>query len=152
MAAQKRWASSLAEAKRAATVDMISASGTKWTVRPLTLDELVAEEGLPDDLLRVALLEAVPGGVVFEIAEKLRQGDKESLLEAKKLSEDTVRLRDRIVLKSVVAPALKERDLDELDPYDKTDIAAVAQRKLTVDEEGRLIPGLATFRSAGEIA
>jgi hypothetical protein len=146
--AAKPWASSLAEAKRNATVNFVSSSGTKWTVRPLTLDELAAEDGLPDDLLKVMLLEMIPGGVVAEIAGKISEGDQEA---ARKLAQDTVILRDRIVLRATVAPMLKPRDLDALDPYDKNEIAAVAQRRLGVDEEGRLTTGLATFRTAGPV-
>lgn len=146
--AGKQWASSLAEAKRNATVNLQASSGTRYTVRPLTLDELAAEDGIPDDLLRVALLESVPGGVVYEISEKLRAGDAESLRQAQELSQSLVGLRDRIVLRSVVAPSLKPRDLAALDPYDKAEIAAVAQRRMGVDRDGRLVDGLATFREA----
>jgi hypothetical protein len=142
------WASSLAEAKRNAQIDVTGPSGTQYTIRPLTLDELASEDGLPDDLLRAALLEMVPGGLVMEISEKLRLGDPESLQAARKLSEDTVRLRDRIVLKSIVAPAIREKDLAALDPFDKAMIAAIAQRKLSEDATGKQVGAdpLATFR------
>lgn len=145
---EKSWASSLAEAKRNATVNMIASSGTKYSVRPLTLDELAAEEGLPDDLLRVAIIDKVPGGIVAEQVELLRKGNAESLANARKLSQDTVALRDRIVLRSVQAPKLKPGDLPELDPYDLHEIAMVAQHRLAVDEDGGLVDPFATFPEA----
>lgn len=152
MSGRNGWASSLAEAKRNAQVDITCPSGTKYTIRPQTLDELAAEDGLPDDLLRVALLEMVPGGVVAEISEKLRAGDPESLASARSLSQDTMGLRDRIVLSAVVAPALKAKDVALLDPFDKAMIAAIAQRKLSEDATGKQVGAdpLATFREAGQ--
>jgi hypothetical protein len=144
------WASSLAEAKRNTQIDITAPSGTQYTIRPLTLDDLASENGLPDDLLRAALLEMVPGGLVMEISEKLRLGDTESLQAARKLSQDTVRLRDRIVLRAILAPAVKEKDLPALDPFDKEMIAAIAQRKLSEDATGKKVGAqLATFPEAG---
>jgi hypothetical protein len=122
------------------------------TIRPLTLDELAAQNGLPDDLLRVALLEQIPGGVVAEIADKIEKGDAASLAAAKKLSDDNLKLRDRIVLAAVVAPKLTARDLAGLDPFDKAEIAGFAQRRETVDAAGRRVgaDALDTFRIVGE--
>jgi len=149
--AEKPWApSSLAEAKRNAVVNMTASSGTRYSVRPMTLDELVAANGMPDDLIRAALLDSIRdnkgvSALSLEIAAKLQAGDKRSLGEATKLSRDTVALRDRLVLAAVQAPKLKPKDLVALDPYDLAEIAAVAQHRLIVDEEGRLADPLATF-------
>lgn len=146
------WASSLAEAKRRAHVDITCPSGARYTIRALDLDELAADGGLPHDLLRVVLLEMVPGGVVSAINDKLVKGDAESLEQARKLSQDVVAVRDRIVLHAVVAPALKEKDVAALDPFDKDMIAKIAQRRLAVDAEGKGVGAdpLATFRSADQ--
>lgn len=147
----EKWASSLAEAKRNAHIDITGPSGTRYTIRPLTLDELAAIDGLPDDLLRIALLETVPGGVIEEISDKLRLGDPESLKAAQQLSQDTVRLRDRIVLEAVVSPALKAKDVEALDPFDRHMIAGIAQRRVHEDATGKQVGAdpLATFREAG---
>jgi hypothetical protein len=146
--------SSLAEAKRNAVVNMTASSGTRYAVRPLTLDELIAENGMPDELIRIALLDSIRTGphtseLTAEISEKLRKGDKQSLGEATDLSRGLVSLRDRLVVKAVQAPKLKAKDLEQLDPYDLDEIAAVAQHRLVVDEAGRLVDPLATFQGAG---
>ncbi len=145
--------SSLAEAKRNAVVNMTASSGTRYAVRPLTLDELIAMNGMPDDLVRVALLDNIKIGreqsaLTLEIGEKLRKGDKASLAEAQQLSRGLVELRNRLVVAAVQAPKLKPKDLDDLDSYDLDEIAAVAQHRLLVDEEGRLVDPLATFQGA----
>lgn len=150
MAKANGWASSLAEAKRNATVNMIAPSGSKFTVRPLTLVELAAEEALPDDLFKVAILEQVDGGVVAQQIELLRRGNAEALEESRQLSRDTLELRNRIILIATVAPALKPADLKQLDPYDLDAIAKVAQHRLTVDEDGGLVDPLATFQVAAQ--
>ncbi len=144
--AAKGWASSLAEAKRGRLIDMTGPSGARFTLQTLTLDDLAAEEGLPDDLLKIALLEMIPGGVVAEIMSKV--GDPKTLKEAKKLSEDNVRLRDRLVLRAVVAPKLTANDVKVLDAYDKEMIAQICQRKVTLDAAGRRVgaDALTTFR------
>lgn len=149
---EKAWASSLAEAKRNATVDMTGPSGTRYTVRIMDLDDLIAEEALPLELVHVALLEKIPGGIVKEIADKLRLGDKETLEQSRELSLNGARLRDRLVLRSVVAPALKPADLEALDPFDKSMIAEIAQRLVVVDAEGKQVgaDALAQFRVSGQ--
>lgn len=150
MAKPAGWASSLAEAKRNAIVNMVASSGTKYSVRPLTLDELAAEEGLPDELLRVAILDKIPGGVAAQQIDLLRKGNPEALEQSRQLSRDLVSLRDRIVLRAVQSPALKARDLPQLDPYDLHEIALVAQHRLIVDETGGLVDPFATFPAADQ--
>jgi len=144
----KGWASSLAEAKRNATVDMVASSGTKYTVRPLTLEELAADDALPDDLLKIAVLEQVPGGVVAQQIDLLQKGNADALAEARELSRGTLGLRDRIVVKATVAPKIKPADLKDLDPFDLHEIAMVAQHRLAVDETGGLVNPFATFPAA----
>lgn len=144
--------SSLADWKRRATMDVTLSSGARVTIRALTLDELAANDALPDDLIRVAMLEQIPGGVVTEISEQLKKGDADSLAAAEKLSKDNLALRDRVVLAAVVTPRLAAKDLNGLDPFDKADIAAFAQRRLTVDAAGRRVgaDALDTFRIVAE--
>jgi hypothetical protein len=146
--------SSLAEAKRNAVVNMTASSGTRYAVRPMTLDELLSMNAMPDDLIRIALLDNIRVGreqsaLTVEIGEKLAKGDKASLVEAQGLSRGLVDLRNRLVLAAVQAPKLKPKDLADLDPYDLDEIAMVAQHRLVVDEAGRLVDPLATFPGAG---
>lgn len=144
--------STLAEWRRRSTMDVTLSSGANVTVRPLTLDELAAVDALPDDLIRIVLLEQIPGGVVAEIGAQLEKGDPASLAAARKLSEDNLKLRDRIVLTAVVTPKLTAKDLAGLDPFDKAEIAAFAQRRLNVDAAGRRVgaDALDTFRIVSE--
>ncbi len=137
-------ASTLAEVRRNALMDVTCTSGSSYTIRALTLDELATSGGsngggLPDDLYRVVLLEQLPGGVVAEIGRNLQSGKPAELEEAKKLAAANVELRDRIVLAAVVAPKLTAKDVAGLDPFDKGEIAAFAQRKLNVDATGKQV-------------
>lgn len=144
--------SSLADWKKRATMDVTLTSGANVTIRALTLDELAAANGLPDDLIHVALLEQTAGGVTGKIAEHLDRAKPTDLADAKKLSNATLQLRDRLVLAAVVAPKLTAKDLAVLDPFDKAEIAAFAQRRLTVDAAGRRVgaDALDTFRIVRE--
>lgn len=149
---KEAWASSLAEAKRNARIEITAPSGTRFTLRALTLDDLAAEDGLPQELLHIALLEMTPGGVVAEIANKLRKGDPESLEQSRILSANAAALRDRLVLRAVIEPSLKASDLAALDPFDKIEIADIAQRKKVVDAAGKQVgaDALARFRAPGD--
>jgi hypothetical protein len=123
-------------------------TGLKVRLRSVTLDELAAEEGLPDTLVRVAVLEQFPGGVVAEMARETVNG-KEGIERARGLSRDMLALRDRLILRAVVEPALEAADLDDLDPFDKAMVAAIASREVDTDAEGRRVWGvepLNTFR------
>lgn len=139
---------SLAEVKRRARFVVTCTSGASYELRALTLDDLAAEDALPDDLIRVALLEAhSPGGVSGAIASHM-QHDRED--DAMKLSADLLKLRDRLVLKAVVTPKLKPADVQHLDPFDRHEIAEFAQRQRNVDAAGRQVgaDSLDTFRRA----
>lgn len=142
---------SLAEAKRRARFVVTGHSGATYELRALTLDDLAAEEALPDDLIRVALLEAhTPGGVSGEIARELKKSSEEGNAAAVKISADVLALRDRIVLAAVTAPKLKPADVADLDPFDRAMIAEFAQRQRNVDAAGRQVGAdtLDTFRAA----
>lgn len=147
----EKWAHSLAEAKRRRLIHAELPSGLRVVMRSLTLDDLVALDGLPDDLVRIALLEIAPGGVAGAIAEELRKADKEALARARKLSEDQNQLRDRLVLAAVLEPKLTEKDLTDLDSFDKVMVAEIAQHKLAFDAAGRRIgpEPVDTFRIHG---
>lgn len=127
-------------------------SGTKITMRALTLDELFAEGAVPEDLVQVALLNMQPGALIRRLAGHVAADERE---QADKLSRDNLALRDRLVLVAVVAPKLSEADLAEIDPYDKAMIAQLAQRLIDTDAEGVKIgaDSLDAFRRVcGELA
>lgn len=131
-----KWASSLAEVKQLALMHITAPSGAKFTLRAVTLDELFAEEAVPEHLVHVALLNMQPGGFVRRMAQHVADGDQE---QADKLSRDNLSLRDRMVLRAVVDPVLAETDLAELDPYDKAMIAQLSQRVTDMDAEGKKV-------------
>lgn len=117
-------------------------SKTKFTIRPLTLDELAADDALPDDLLRVALLEwsrSVTGGVMGEMETHLKKGSPEALAAARKLSKDNLSLRSRVIVRALVKPRVTEKELVGLDPYDKEMIAALSQRTISRDATGKQV-------------
>jgi len=129
-------------------------SGMNVVLRTVTLDELAAEDGLPDDLLRVALFEMTPLGVPGEIARELQSQVPEALDRARQLSRDAVGLRNRLCLRSLLEPAVTEDDLVEIDGFDLAMIAEIASRQSVEDAAGRRVYGdqpLATFPGAGGI-
>lgn len=141
------WADTLEEAKAKTLMNVTLPTGARFTLRAVTLDELFAEDAVPEDLVQVAVLSLQPGALVRRMASHVDEGDTDA---ADKLSRDNLALRDRLVLRSVVAPTIDEADLAELDPYDKSMIAMLAQRLIDTDAEGRKVgaDSLATFRSA----
>lgn len=142
------WAQSLDDWKLSRLLDVTLPSGMRVTIIKLTLDELVQEDALPDDLVRVALLEISPGGVEAQLGRDLAKNDKAGLKAAKDLAAANLRLQDRIVLRAVVAPKIEEEQLPEVDPYDKAMIAGIACGRLFYDEAGRRIgpEPMSTFR------
>jgi hypothetical protein len=123
-------------------------------LRTVTLDELAAEEAIPDDLLRVALIEMTPLGVPGEIAREIASQDAGAQERALKLSRDAVALRDRLVLRSVLEPRLTADDVADLDGFDKAMIADIASRQTVEDASGRRVYGdqpIATFPEAGAV-
>lgn len=147
-------AGSLDEWKGRRRIPVTLPSGMHAVLRTVTLDELAAEEAIPDDLLRVTLIEMTPGGVPVEIARQLAQQDDGALERARKLSHDAVALRDRLVLRSILEPAVTEDDLADIDGHDKAFIAGVASRQIVEDAAGRRIYGdqpIATFPGSGRV-
>lgn len=143
--------STLAEWERNSVFKVTGPSRTVFEMRTLTLDDLIADEALPDDLTRIALLEAhVKGGIDTEIERLWRKGDQASLELAQAFARETLALRDRIVLRAVIAPKVTVAKLAKLDPYDKAMIAAIAQRRLADDAVGRKV-GADTLDSFREV-
>lgn len=126
-------ASSLSDWKARSLMRVALPSGATVTLRALTLDELAAEDALPDDLVRVAMLNMRPGALAMQLAEHVNAGDREK---ADELSRANLDLRNRIVLAAVVDPKITADDLADIDPYDKAMIAQLAQRLIDTDAEG----------------
>lgn len=129
-------------------------SGMNVVLRTVSLHELAAEDGLPEDLLHIALLEMTPLGVSGEIAREMASQSEEALERAKKLSRDAVSLRDRLVLRAVEEPQIGPADLADLDWSDKAMIADIASRQTDVDATGRRVYGeqpIATFPGSGGV-
>lgn len=141
-------AGTLAEWKARRRLDVTLPSGMPITMRTLTLSELAVADGLPDDLIRLALVEMQPGGIVGEIGAELQKSDEGALERAKKYAEDNLALRDRLILAAVLDPVMNEDDVRELDGFDKEMIAGIASRQLEFDAIGRRVGSepLSTFR------
>lgn len=137
------WASSFDEIQQLRLIYATLPTGAKIVLRTLTLDELAAIDGLPDDLLRVALLEMTPGGIATEIARLVRRHegseDDTSVEEAQKLSQANVQLVNRLVQAAVVEPALTLEQVETLDGFDKAMIAGIASRRIGFDAAGRRV-------------
>lgn len=116
-------------------------TGQEVTLRAVTLDELAALDALPDDLVAVAWYEKLPGGISAQIPAPELQ-TPEGAARARKLSQDTLALRDKLVLAAVVEPAITETDLPSLDPFDKDMVANLASRQDDLDATGRRVWGV----------
>lgn len=137
---------SLSAWKKRSLMQVTLPSGAQVLLRAVTLDELFAEEAMPEHLIQAAVLSMQPGGVVRKIAAHVAAGEHD---EADRLSRDNVGLRDRLVLRAVVEPRLTEDDLADLDVFDKAMIAELAQRVRVTDAAGRRVgaDALDTFRT-----
>ena len=145
------WAGSADEWGRRRLNNVECPSGMRIVLQSVTLDELAAEDALPDDLLVVALLETTPGGVTGARAELLKLETPEGVAKAQKLSQDLVGLTNRLVLRAVVEPKLTLAQASTIDPYDKAMIVGIATRRLEFDAAGRRVgveplDTFATFR------
>lgn len=136
-------AGTIEEWRQRRRLDVTLPSGMQITMRLVTLDELAADDGLPEDLVRVALISGQPGGIVQAIAkelegvdsmsEELQKADTAAIGRAQKLSQDNLLLRDRLVMRAVVEPQLTLEDVLDLDGYDKDMIAGIASRRMGLD-------------------
>lgn len=145
------WADSIEEIDRLKLIYATLPTGAKMVLRTLTLDELAAVDGLPEDLVRVAILEMSPGGITGEIARILESDDEDALGASQKLSEANLQLTNRLVQAAVVQPVLTAKHVETLDGYDKAMIAGIASRRIAFDAAGRRVgveplDTFATFR------
>lgn len=124
-------------------LDPVGWSGTQYRIRTLTLDELIAADGFPDDLLNIAVLERA-GATVGEMARELRDGGPDGKHRVRDLSRQLVALTDRICEMAIVDPVLAAADIAELDGHDKQMIVALCQRRSFEDATGRRF-GVATL-------
>lgn len=134
-------------------LDPIGWSGVQFQVRTLTLDEVIAAEGFPDDLVNVAVLERA-GVTVGEMARDLRDGGTEGRERVRQMSRDVLALTDRICEMAIVGwrPAGSDGDYEpmtaddvrDLDGHDKQMVAALCQRRSFEDAAGRRF-GVATL-------
>lgn len=127
-------------------------SSQRVVVRTVTLDELAAANGLPDDLVRVALAEiATDTGAAGLVAEKLRLDTPDGLKEARQIIDSLAELTRRLVVTAVVEPQLTDVTVRDLPPDDLAMIAAIATRRVQFDAAGRRVgveplDTFATFR------
>lgn len=131
-----KWASTLEEVQQLALMHVTGPSTARYTLRAVTLDELFAEEAVPEHLIQIAMLNMTPGGLVRKMAEHVAAGEPE---QADKLSRGNLELRDRLVLRAVVDPPLTEDTVRTLDLYDKAMIAQLCQRLTDIDAEGKKV-------------
>lgn len=143
------WATSFEELQKLRLIYATLPTGAQMVLRSMTLDELAAADGLPDDLLKVAMLETTPGGVAGEIARVLHTESDAALEDAHKLSQSTMELVDRLVLAAVIEPELTAEQVKLLDGFDKAMIAGIASRRIVFDAAGRRVgvEPLDTFRA-----
>lgn len=132
-----RWASSLDEVEQLSLMHVTGHSTARYTLRAVTLDELFAEEAVPDHLIQVALLNMRPDGLVRQMAAHVAAGEQDT---ADELSRSNLELRDRLVLRAVVDPPLTAEFVrDKMDAYDKAMIASLCQRTSDVDADGKKV-------------
>lgn len=134
----RSWADSADSLARGRLIPATLPSGGKVVVRTLTLDELAAEESLPDDLLRAAMLDRTVG-IRFAMYEELRNESGEGLERAQQLSAANAEVVKRLARRALVEPVLTDAQFDELDPSDLDMIASISQRRLGSDAAGRVI-------------
>lgn len=144
--------SSLAEWERNSVFTVTGPSGTVFEMRSLTLDQLTGEDALPDDLLRIAMIEwarEVTGGIKGEMAEQLKKGTPEALEAVRKLGRDNLALGRRLAVAAIVRPKVTEAKLAKLDPYDIDMIVRISQRLEVEDATGKKVGAdrLDNFRS-----
>lgn len=153
MAAEENggWADSIEELAQRRHMDVTLPSGAKVTLRTVTLDELVADEALPENLVYIAVLEGVEA-TVPEMARQLAAGGEEGSKRVREMSRDLLAMRERLCARALVGYEndQAEQMLAQLDGYDKEMIAEFAQRKTVVDAAGRRFgaDSLERFRGA----
>lgn len=136
----EQWAHSLEDLEGLRLMNVTLESGARVTIGTVTLDELIADEALTDDLIYVAVLEAA-GATVPEMARQLRDGGDQGAQQVREMSRDLLRMRDRLCLRALRKGSYPDGEadqvLDRLDAYDREMISNLAQRKIMVDAAGR---------------
>lgn len=133
---QEHTSPSVSDWKRRRHAPATLPTGQQVTLRRLTLDELAADDALSNELVAAVVLELQPGGIAVEMA-RLQDLEKQ-----RELGRDMLRVRDALVLRAVVEPALEPADIPELDPFDKAMIADIASGQSDVDATGRRVWGV----------
>lgn len=115
-------------------------SGARVLAGTVTLDELIALDAFPDDLVYIAVLEHA-GATLPEMARELRDGGENGADRVKEMSRDLLKLRDRLCLLSLQKGGYQDGDaelvFERLDSYDRAYVADLAQRRVVVDAAGR---------------
>lgn len=146
------WAGTLDNWRARARHHVELPSGQRVVMRTVTLDELASAEGVPDDLVRVALAEiATDTGAAGMVADKLRLDTQEGLAEARKITDDLAELTRRLVVTAVIEPTLTDDTVRDVPPADLAMVAGIATRRVQFDAAGRRVgveplDTFATFR------
>jgi len=134
------WASSLEELEQLNVMNVTLESGARVSAGTTTLDELMAAEAFPDDLIYIAVLEAA-GATVPEMARELKDGGDDGAKRVREMSRDLLRMRDRLCALSLRKGGCSDEEaeqvLERLDGYDRAMLADIAQRRINVDAAGR---------------
>lgn len=147
------WASTLDELDALSVMHVTLESGARVLAGTVTLDELIADEALPDDLLFAAVLDAA-NETVPEMVREVRSAEDGHAERVRGLARDRIAVHDRLALRSLRKGGYPDGQADEvferLDAYDRQLLAHLAQRRVNVDAAGRRFGAetLAQFRGA----
>lgn len=145
------WASSTDELAQLQIMKITLESGARVLAGTVTLDELIADEALPDDLLMAAVVENA-GRTSAEMVSELAAQDEGFRERTRDLARNRLRVFDRLALRALkkggYSDGEAERVFELLDNYDRATLAYIAQRKLFVDAAGRRfgVEALDSFR------
>lgn len=149
------WASSLDELDGLQVMHVTLESGARVLAGTVTLDELIADEALPDDLLFAAVLDAA-NETVPEMVREVRSEDDGHTERVRALARDRLAVHDRLALRSLRKGGYPDGHADavfeRLDAYDRQLLAHIAQRRVFVDAAGRRFgaDSLTQFRGADQ--
>ena len=147
---KQEWADTVEEIAAARLMDVTLLSGAKVTLQTVTLDELALEDGIPGDLIEVAILDSADL-LLPTMLEHVRAQRPD---EVQRLSRNAIVLADRIALRAIVRPDPTEALIEALDGFDKKMILEIAQRKRGTDATGKAVTAqvladLEPFRPVG---
>lgn len=134
------WASSIEELEEIRVMRATLTSGARVLLGTVALDELIASEALPKDLIYVAVLER-SGATVLEMARELKDGGADAGERVREISKDVLRMHEKLAYVALMKGGHDEVEAGEvlkrLDEYDRKMIADLAQRKTVEDAAGR---------------